>query len=596
MARYLYDVESDGLLDTITKLHCIVLQDADTGDVFSFKPNEVEEGLKMLMEADQTIAHNGINYDIPAIQKIYPWFKLDESKCFDTLVATRLIWTDLMDRDQSIIAAGKLKARQRGSHALMAWGCRLGVLKGDFGASTDWSEYTDEMLVYCEQDVLVTKKLFELIESKNYSQQSLELEHKIAFILAKQQRHGFLFNVDKANKLNQLLLGEKAEIETQLQTVFLPWYSAVEVKTPKRGIKYKDITRHSTWTGASYTKVKLNTFNASSRAHISNRLSHLYNWKPLDFNKDGSPRIDDEILGSLPYPEAQLISTYLMLQKRLGQLSEGKNSWLNLCGEDSRIHGSVNTNGAVTGRMTHSYPNVAQTPSVGKPYGAECRELYCVPEGKKLVGVDVSGLELRMLGHFLARFDGGEYADEVISGDVHQRNADILGISRSASKTWIYAYLYGSGAANLGALVGKGAKAGAKMKADFLDATPALAQLINGVQKAAEAGSIKGLDGRRIHIRAKFAALNSCLQGAGAIVCKQWAVEMDEMIKAKGYQSKVQVVANIHDEHQYEADEDIAEEVAEMSIEAIKRAGRHFDLRVPLDGDANIGNNWKETH
>ena len=322
----------------------------------------------------------------------------------------------------------------------------------------------------------------------------------------------------------------------------------------------------------------------------------MYNWKPLDFNKDGSPRIDDEILGSLPYPEAQLISTYLMLQKRLGQLSEGKNSWLNLVGEDSRIHGSINTNGAVTGRMSHSYPNVAQTPSVGKPYGAECRELYCVPAGKKLVGVDVSGLELRMLGHFLARFDGGEYANEVISGDVHQRNADILGISRSASKTWIYAYLYGSGAANLGALVGKGAKAGAKMKADFLDATPALAQLINGVQHAAEAGSIKGLDGRRIHIRAKFAALNSCLQGAGAIVCKQWAVEMDEMIKAKGYQSKVQVVANIHDEHQYEADEDIAEEVAEMSIEAIKKAGRHFDLRVPLDGDANIGTNWKETH
>ena len=596
MARYLYDVESDGLLDTITKLHCVVLQDADTGDVFSFKPNEVEEGLKMLMEADQTIAHNGINYDIPAIQKVYPWFELDESKCFDTLVATRLIWTDLMDRDQSIIAAGKLKPRQRGSHALMAWGARLGVLKGDFGASTDWSEYSDEMLEYCEQDVLVTKKLFELIESKNYSPQALELEHKVAFILAKQQRHGFLFDVNKAEKLNQVLLGEKADIETKLQTVFKPWFSAVEVRTPKRSINYKDVTRHSTWAGVSYTKVKLNTFNASSRGHISNRLQHLYNWKPTDFNKDGSPRIDDEILGALPYPEAQLISTYLMLQKRLGQLSEGKNSWLNLVGEDKRIHGSINTNGAVTGRMTHAYPNVAQTPSVGKPYGAECRELYCVPSDKKLVGVDVSGLELRMLGHFLARFDNGDYANEVISGDVHQRNADILGISRSASKTWIYAYLYGSGAANLGALVGKGAKAGAKMKADFLDATPALAQLINGVQHAAEAGSIKGLDGRRVHIRAKFAALNSLLQSAGAIVCKQWAVEMDQMIKAKGYQSKVQVVANIHDEHQYEADNDIAEEVAEMSIEAIKKAGRHFDLRVPLDGDANIGNNWKETH
>ena len=286
-----------------------------------------------------------------------------------------------------------------------------------------------------------------------------------------------------------------------------------------------------------------------------------------------------------------------MVQKRLGQLSEGKNSWINLVEDDGRIHGSVNTNGAVTGRMTHNYPNVAQTPSVGKPYGAECRTLFTVPQGKKLVGVDVSGLELRMLGHFLAKIDGGEYAREVVEGDIHSKNQEAAGLpTRSAAKTFIYSFLYGAGNAKIGQNIGKGPQAGAKIKAKFLDATPALARLINGVQKAAERGYLVGLDGRKIHVRAKFAALNTLLQGAGALVCKQWAVEMDKSLEAAGLKDRCQVVANIHDEHQYECDEEIAEQVAEMSIEAIKAAGRHFNLRVPLDGDANIGDNWCQTH
>ena len=487
--------------------------------------------------------------------------------------------------------------RLRGSHSLKAWGYRLGVLKGDYGDTTDWSEYTPEMLEYCVQDVAVTLKLLQLIEKKNYSGQALELEHRVAWIVAEQQRHGFLFDREDADVLLRTLLEERADLETKLQDTFKPWYSPVELKTPKRSVNYKDVYRHSVVEGAPYTKIKLNTFNPSSRRHIANRLDTIYGWKPTEFNKDGTARIDDEILDKLIYPEAKLIARYLMVQKRLGQLSEGKNSWINLVEDDGRIHGSVNTNGAVTGRMTHNYPNVAQTPSVGKPYGAECRTLFTVPQGKKLVGVDVSGLELRMLGHFLAKIDGGEYAREVVDGDIHSKNQEAAGLpTRSAAKTFIYSFLYGAGNAKIGQNIGKGPQAGAKTKAKFLDATPALARLINGVQKAAERGYLVGLDGRKIHVRAKFAALNTLLQGAGALVCKQWAVEMDKALEAAGLKDRCQVVANIHDEHQYECDEEIAEQVAEMSIEAIKAAGRHFNLRVPLDGDANIGDNWCMTH
>lgn len=597
MSIYVGDIETDGLLDTLTKVHCLVLQDVDTKEVFSYGPNEIHEGLERMQEAEKLIFHNGINFDFPALEKVYPDFRYDRERVVDTLVCTRLIWTNLSDTDSPRVNAGTLEPRQRGSHALMAWGKRLGVLKGDFGQSTDWAEWTPEMQEYCEQDVAVTLKLWTVISAKQYSPAALDLEHKVAWIVAEQQRHGFLFDVAKAEKLLMHLQKERAEIEADLQTIFDPWYSAVEIKTPKRTVNYKSVKRASVTAGCPYTVVKLNVFNPNSRLHISDRLINKYGWKPQDFTPDGRPKVDETVLSNLPYPEAQAIAKSLMIQKRIGQLGEGKNAWLNLVEDDSRIHGSINTNGAVTGRMTHMFPNVAQTPSVGKPYGKECRMLFKVPEGKKLVGVDVSGLELRMLGHFLAKFDDGAYGYEVVNGDIHTVNMKAAGLpDRSAAKRFIYGFLYGAGAAKIGEVIGKGPKQGAQLKSKFLDQTPALAQLINKVTRAAKRGYLKGLDGRILHSRSSHSSLNLLLQSAGALVCKQWAVEMDKALIANNLKRKCQVVANIHDEHQYECDEDVAEQIGLLSIEAIKEAGRHFNLKVELDGEANIGTNWYETH
>ena len=405
-----------------------------------------------------------------------------------------------------------------------------------------------------------------------------------------------MFDYEAALDLLKTLQTERADVESKLQSLFDPWFSYVETKVPDRSINYKSLERHSLVKGAPFCKVKLNVFNPGSRAHISDRLMKIRGWKPTEFTANGQPKVDDEILGLLPYPEAKQIAYYLMLQNRIGQLYEGQGSWLKKYNEDTgRMHGRVVTNGAVTGRMTHSNPNVAQTPSVKAPFGKECRSLWTVPAGKKLVGVDVSGLELRMLAHFM---NDPEYAREVIEGDVHTANQEAAGLSnRDQAKTFIYAFLYGAGNEKIGSIVGKGAKQGGVLKKRFLEGLPSLKKLINGVTKKAKShGYLKGLDGRLLHIRHQHAALNTLLQSAGALVCKRWAVECEIERQRRGWTDKVKYVANVHDEIQFEVDEDIAEDWAEVAVECIARAGNYFNIRVPLTGEANIGDNWCQTH
>ena len=293
---------------------------------------------------------------------------------------------------------------------------------------------------------------------------------------------------------------------------------------------------------------------------------------------------------------ATIMGEYFLLIKRLGQLGDGRQGWLKV-ERGGRIHGSCNTNGAVTGRATHAYPNVAQVPSLGAPYGKECRSLFTVGKGNVLVGVDVSGLELRCLAHYMAKYDGGAYGETVVNGDIHTVNQKAAGLeTRSLAKTFIYAFLYGSGVANLGRLCGHGAKEGSQLKARFLKKIPALATLIERVQKASERGYLVGLDGRRLKVRSAHSALNVLLQSAGAIICKQWMVEFDKALKEKGLSESCQQVAWVHDEIQLETKEDMADEIGKLAVESIKRAGEHFEIRCPLDGEYNIGANWAETH
>lgn len=596
--KLIFDLETDGLLDNVTTIHCLVVKNIETGTIHTFdgkkSSRRIEFGLKWLEEAELIVGHNVIKYDIPVIEKLYPHFKVDKSKVFDTIVATRLIWSNIKDHDVRLMQEERLPNKLYGSHSLEAWGHRLGNYKGDFKGP--WDAYTQEMLDYCIQDVEVTYSLYEKILSKNYADTALELEHQIAWLMAKQERNGFCFDTQKAAVLYAKLVQRRGELERELKDYFGSWVIQLPDFIPKANNKTKGYVK-----GVPVKKTKTIEFNPSSRDHIADRLINLYGWKPVDFTEGGKPMVDEDVLSKLDYPPCKLLTEYLLIQKRAGQLSEGQQAWMK-SEKKGKIHGSVNPNGAVTGRATHAYPNIAQVPSGTAAYGPECRELFTVPDGWYLVGADASGLELRCLAHFMARYDGGKYGEILLTGDIHTANQEAAGLTtRSQAKTFIYAFLYGAGDAKIGTVVGGDAAAGKRLKVKFLRSLPALGKLVESVKHAATRGYLIGLDGRQLHVRSSHAALNTLLQSAGALICKKWLLILEEDLQAEGYKhgwdGDYAFCAWIHDEVQIACrSETIANRVAELAKDAVRKAGEHFSFRCQLAGDAKIGTNWSQTH
>lgn len=667
-----FDIETDGLLDELTQVHCINAIDRTTGARLRFnnKPAQagrppdgtIHDGLKLLEAASDIAGHNILNFDIPALKKVYPWFD-PKGRVHDTLVYSRVIWTDLKDIDFRAIKrrkrppewdsgckSGSKMGSCTGRHSLAAWGFRLGDYKGDYPGP--WDTFNPEMDDYCAQDVEVTLKLLEKIEDEGYSAESLELEMRVAGIIDLQEKHGVLFDVAAAEKLAGEMTAELAVLDAELRRAFKPWFAPVIVKgrvvekTPTRRVYLKSVkgdgtvVREPVDAGHAFCPVKLVEFEPGSRDKIANRLSTLFGWEPQEFTPKGKPKIDETTLDGLDYPEARLLRDYLALAKRLGFLATGDKALLRLVGKDGRIHGRVNSNGAVTGRMTHFEPNLAQVPKVkpgpdGQPlkgmaggYGYELRGLFMAPKGKVLVGVDAEGLELRMLAHYMGRYDGGAYVETVVNGDkklgtdVHTTNMRLVGLtSRDGAKTWKYAYLYGAGNWKLGATEyddmaeakrgkfnaryepGKPrndalSRIGSTGRRKIEQGLPALGKLQEQVQAKAKKGYILSLDGRKLRIRGMHSALNTLLQGGGAIVMKKALVLAYDEFLARGWKfgEDFAFVLNVHDEFQIEAKEHLAEEIGSIAAHAIKRAGEAFNLRCPLAGSQDFGQRWSDTH
>lgn len=548
--KIVLDIETNSTHD---KIWLAVTRDIETGAVVSWKQ---ASGLqKYLDSCDLIIMHNGIAFDLPVLQKSWS-VTMKLSQVYDTLVASRLLNPSL-----------------EGGHSLAAWGQRLGFPKGDFN---DWDGgLTPEMEQYCIQDTLVTQKLYDVLINElkynKFEQRSIELEHKVQAIIAKQERNGFKLDEKKATILLSELSSKLAAIEVAMQGIF----------------PAKTIERVSEKTGKSL-KAKVEVFNPGSRKQIGERLIEK-GWKPDRFTETGQPIVDEGTLEGLDIPEAKAINEYLMLQKRIAQIE----SWLKALGSDGRVHGKVITNGAVTGRMTHMSPNMAQVPNSGSPYGEDCRDLWIVDKGYKLVGIDASGLELRMLAHYMK---DDAYTSEVVSGDIHTANQKAAGLeTRNQAKTFIYAFLYGAGDAKIGKVVGAGEKEGKDLKSRFLQNTPSLKILREKVSSIAKnTGTLPGLDGRRLQVRSDHAALNTLLQSAGAIVMKQAVVLLDESLSKFGIDYKF--VANVHDEWQIEVEESYADMVGKIGTQSIENAGKVLDMRCPLAGEYKVGNSWKETH
>ena len=574
--RLVFDIETDGLLPDVTKVHCIVLKDLDTNEVITPK---IKKAMQLLGEAELIIGHNVIKYDIPVLQKLYGFYT--EAKIFDTIVAARLMYPDIKDRD---FRKKDFPKNMIGRHSLEAWGHRIGNYKSSI--ITDWKEFTQEMLDYCIQDVEVTATLYNIL-TQSVQSDALDLEHKVAQIIHKQEQHGFSFDKTAAEKLFTTLNTRRLELESELQNIFPPIVERTKF-IPKVNNKSRGYVK-----GVPYMKCKKVAFNPSSRMHIAQRLKDKYDWQPEEFTPDGKPKVDEIVLEKLEYPEAKILSEHFLVEKRIAQLAVGAQAWLKQ-EKDGRIHGNCNTNSTVTGRASHTHPNLGQVPSVIKPFGKECRQLFRATPGKKLVGIDISGLEVRMLAHYLAKYDAGDYADVVLNGDIHTNTQELAGLdSRDIAKRFYYYFLYGGGVTKIAQVTGKKVGEASKIKKRFLNNLPALNKLINDVQRASSRGYIIGLDGRHVKVRSQHSALNTLLQSSGAIVCKQWLVEFDKAVRKL---PDAQQVVWVHDEIQVECDKGDAETVGQAAVDAIQNTGKHFNLRIPLTGEYKIGESWADTH
>jgi DNA polymerase I-like protein with 3'-5' exonuclease and polymerase domains len=428
------------------------------------------------------------------------------------------------------------------------------------------------MAEYCQLDSEICGELYLYLlqELRGFSEQSIDLEHKVAAIVSRQEKHGFMLDIVKATTLVADWKCRLSKIEEDLQVIFPP--ITTERISEKTGKKLKD---------------DVEFFNAGSRQQIAKRLMSL-GWKPTKHTEKGQVIVDESVLSGVDIPEAKAIAEYLLLQKRVAQVS----SWLDAVHKDGRVRGKVISNGAISGRATHHSPNMAQIPNIGSEFGKECRECWTVPKGHKLVGIDLAQLELRCLAHYM-RDD--EYTQELLNGDIHTKNQFAAGLpTRAAAKTFIFATIYGAGPAKIGSIINAGAKEGRQILQRFLDATPSLKKLREKVERLSAQGTLPGIDGRILHIRSPHSALNTLLQGAGAIISKYWLLEIEKEIRKiniKAFQ-----VAWVHDEVQFEVEEARAEEFGQLAVEAARRVTDILSFRCPLDAEYHVGNNWMESH
>ena len=543
--RVVLDIETDQLDASV--VNCIVAKNIDTNVFTIFDPDNMHVFKNWSKNIEQYIMHNGLSFDAPVLNRLLGT-NIKPSQVLDTLILSQLF-----------------NPMREGGNGLKAWGDRFKFPKGSI---ENFAKYTDELKKYCIQDVEITHKLYNhlKIEGKGFSKSSIHLEHQVRVIIDQQEKNGFYLDVKKAMCLHNTLLDEANELEK---------WGRIRFDPTRKDLK---------------TKTKYIPFNIGSRQQIADRLMDI-GWKPKKHTEKGNVIVNEEVLDGINLPEAKKISRYLLLQKRIAQIK----SWIDACDDtDGRVHGRVHTLKTITGRMAHHSPNMAQIPAVRSPYGKECRDCWTVenPYTHSIVGTDASGLELRCLAHLM---NDTNFTEEVLNGDIHTANMKMAGISdRDQAKTFIYAFMYGAGANKIGKIVGKGAKEGQELMNRFLSNMPALKRVRDSVTNSATKGKIKGIDGRLLHVRSPHSALNTLLQGAGAVVCKLWLINMNKRIQTSGVDAKL--VASIHDEYQYEVSKKDVQKFGSITKDAMKDTEQQLQMKCPLDNEWKEGTTWAQTH
>ena len=414
--------------------------------------------------------------------------------------------------------------------------------------------------------------------------ESVVLEHQIADLMSQQKTTGWPFDVRRAQELENTLLTRLEKLRSQAESICT--YVPGNLFTPRR-----DNQKQGYVAGAEMQRLK--DFNPSSREHIAWWFKTFQGWTPTKLTPTGKPVIDETVLKEIGTEEALVFLEILVIQKKLGMLSQGTNAWLKLV-KDGRLHHSCFI-GAVTHRMAHSHPNLAQVSS-----DADCRKLFITNPNWKLIDSDLAGIELRLFAHYLHRYDGGRYAKILLEQDIHQVNADKIGISRRQVKTITYCFLYGGGNQKLGLsydpmLPPEAAKKkGAEIRRAYLDAVEGLEDLVDATRRVAERGSIRAIDKRQIIVDKEHKALNCLLQGSAAVIAKRWLLITDHNLRMSNFEHER--YAFVHDEQVLGAPTEQAKDIAEVCKLSALLAGEYYNLRLPIEADAQIGDNWAEVH
>jgi len=615
------DIETTGLdVDTVD-IHCICVLTGDMDEPLLFDPTEIEEGLKYLdrlIDEGYTLAgHNFIEYDLPILRR---YGMKDPGVCYDTRTVSRAAYpgTRMNEADSKFLRKHPehIGAYNKGRHGLRDWGYRLHEHKGDYDGG--WEKYSEEMGAYCAQDVTVNWKLLEKLRTE-INDEAAMLECEVHHICERMKKHGVVFDVDEAVNFAGELAQRRSELSKELVEAFGDWWAPKTNKVSVCGQTmvskkyapgqpgYKNVRK-----GCEHQNIELVQFNPASTEHIAKRLIDKYGWKPKSYTDGGKPQVTAEVLQDLTYPEAPLLAEYQEIKKILGYVSEGANGWLKLVDSTGRIHGTTMPTGTVSGRAAHKAPNTGNVPARSK-YGARARRLFRVGPGKVLVGADASGLQLRALAHYLARWDSRVFAKQCETGDIHEFMREATGLyTRANQKTWTYAKLFGAGAKKLGQTaildhiaaveagltdekVPKASRAGAlgrKTLDNLGDAIPAFTELEEQLSKAADVGRLKTLDGRYLPVGSAHTAIAMLLQGFEAIVMKRAMVIAAPQIYALGGE----FVLWVHDEFQVECTHASAREIGRIMVDAMAAAGQYYDCRVAIDGEYKIGETWGDTH
>lgn len=587
-----YDKKKDEWVAVADRVWCICLQNVKSSEGISsywhqqgLRKSTLRDALNLLSLADTLIGHNIIGYDLPLLKRLYNWEPRRGVKIVDTLILSRLLNPD------------------RGSHSLGSWGERLGYNKVEH---EDWTQYSPEMLIRCQTDVELNRRVYlALLEEMgewDWSE-AIELEHRFAEVMQRQEANGVLFDMGAAHTLEQRLSTEIEEIDSgyDLPGRYKP--IGVEVSRPFK-INGQATRRCCDWLGEEwinslggpFNKVEHIRLNLGSEAQVKAYL--LRNgWRPTQYNhvngRRTSPKITEDSFGTIDADFGHKIKRRKILTHRLSQLQ----GWIKHVRPDGRLSAAANTIGTPTGRCRHKI--VVNVPAKGAAFGEEMRSLFTVPSGYAMVGCDAEQIELRLLAHFMG---DNNYIQEILNGDIHTHNQHLAGLpTRDSAKSFIYALIYGAGDEKLGSLAGGSKGKGRKLRTKFLSSLPAFEQLSKDSKRAAARGWLKGLDGRKIYLRRgedgrvlTHKALNALIQCADSVIMKWAAVWTNEILEDVGAKK----IIDMHDEAEYEVKENVCStsSLANAAEKGIKYAGEHFKLRIPLAGDAKIGKNWHEVH